>query len=157
MPGVFRRTLSHIWLRLNLPMFLLKVGLLTLVYIDSFINLVRPWSSLPMMLKLSEVALCPVQRLCTWLLEMFLVPFPRVLEVSLCILHHNPLQCIGNCKWHTFPVFGVLVLWSDKQLFDCSTPFEKYLDSILVADVLETLPQSLEIRYHYVACIGFYP
>ena len=48
---VLNRTLSHI--RLHLPTFLLSVGLLTLIYIDSFIVLARPWSSLPMMLTFS--------------------------------------------------------------------------------------------------------
>ena len=39
--GVLKRTLSHICLRLNLLMFLFKVGLFTLMQIDSLINLDR--------------------------------------------------------------------------------------------------------------------
>ena len=35
-PGVLRSTLSHIWCKLNLPMILLSVMLLTLMYMDSF-------------------------------------------------------------------------------------------------------------------------
>ena len=35
--GVLQSTLSHIWCKLNLPLFLLRVGLLTLMYIDSLI------------------------------------------------------------------------------------------------------------------------
>ena len=38
-PGVLRKTLSHIWGKLNLPMFLLNVGLLTLIKLDSLIFL----------------------------------------------------------------------------------------------------------------------
>ena len=45
--GVLSKTLSHIWLRLYLPIFLLSMGLLTLMQIDSFIVLARPWSFLP--------------------------------------------------------------------------------------------------------------
>ena len=49
--GVLNGTLSHIWWRLYLPTFLLSVGLLTLMYIDSLIVLARPWYSLPIILK----------------------------------------------------------------------------------------------------------
>ena len=41
---MLNRTLSHIRWRLYLPTFLLSVGLLTLMYIDSWIVLARPWS-----------------------------------------------------------------------------------------------------------------
>ena len=51
--GVLDMTLSHIWLRLYLATVLLSVELLTLMNVDSFTVLARPWSSLPMMLKLS--------------------------------------------------------------------------------------------------------
>ena len=40
-PLVLSSTLSHIWDRLNLPMLLFKEGLLTLMYIDSFIFLAK--------------------------------------------------------------------------------------------------------------------
>ena len=38
-PGVLSRTLSHMWGKLNLPMFLFNVGLLTLIKIDSLMFL----------------------------------------------------------------------------------------------------------------------
>ena len=38
-PEVLIKTLSHIWGKLNLPTLLFKVGLLTLINIDSFIYL----------------------------------------------------------------------------------------------------------------------
>ena len=41
-PGVLRSTLSHIWCKLNLPICLLRVGLLTLMYIDSLIICNKP-------------------------------------------------------------------------------------------------------------------
>ena len=53
---VLNRTLCHISWRLYLPTFLLSVGLLTLMYIDSLIVLAMPWYSLPMML--SCLGLC---------------------------------------------------------------------------------------------------
>ena len=57
------RTSSHIWGRWYLPMFLFRDGLLTLMYIASFISLMRFWSSLPTMLKLSSVVLWHVMLL----------------------------------------------------------------------------------------------
>ena len=46
--------------KLFLPMFLFRVGLLTLIYMDSVIILVKPCPSLPTMLKLSMVVRWPV-------------------------------------------------------------------------------------------------
>ena len=40
-PGVLSKTLSHIPGKLNLPMFLFNVGLLTLINIDSLIFLAK--------------------------------------------------------------------------------------------------------------------
>ena len=51
------RTSSHTCGRWYLPMFLLRDGLLTLINIDSLINLERFCSSLPTMLKLLMLAL----------------------------------------------------------------------------------------------------
>ena len=59
-PGVLRSTLSYIWCKLNLPIFLLMVGLLTLIYIDSLIVLAMAWPSLPIIWKLSCVVVWPV-------------------------------------------------------------------------------------------------
>ena len=79
--GVLNRTLSHIWWRLYLPTFLLSVGLLTLMYIDSLIVLARPWSSFPIMVKFSGLVLCPVWVLCAWMgwrfFQVFLVSFSK--------------------------------------------------------------------------------
>ena len=38
-PGVLIETLSHIWCKLNLPTLLFRVGLLTLINMDSLIYL----------------------------------------------------------------------------------------------------------------------
>ena len=57
---VVNRTSPHICGRWNLPMFLLRDGLLTLINNASFIALMRFWSSLPTILKLSMVILWPV-------------------------------------------------------------------------------------------------
>ena len=84
--GVLSRTLSNTWWRLCLPIFLFSAGLLILMYIDSFIILARPWSSLPMILKLSGVVLFPVRVLHAWMGEgsfrCSLYLSSRVLDVS---------------------------------------------------------------------------
>ena len=54
---VLNRTSSHICGRWNLPTFLLMDGLLTLINNASCIALLRFWSSLPTILKLSMVML----------------------------------------------------------------------------------------------------
>ena len=51
-PEVLIITLSHIWGRLNLPTLLFRVGLLTLIKMDSLIYLDKWYSSLPNILKL---------------------------------------------------------------------------------------------------------
>ena len=49
-----------------LSTFLLSVGLLTLMYIDSLVVLDKPWSCLPIMLKFSGVVLCSIWVQCTF-------------------------------------------------------------------------------------------
>ena len=106
---VLHRTLSHIWWKLYLPTFLLSVGLLTLMNIDSFIVLARPWSSLPMILKLSGVVLCPVWVLCMWMgegsLRFSLTLFPKVLDVS--PMYFSSHVSSPHCS--TLLVHGILV------------------------------------------------
>ena len=54
--------------------------------IDSLMVLACPWSSLPIMLKLVSVIVCPVCCMCTWMgegcLRCSLLLFPSVLAVS---------------------------------------------------------------------------
>ena len=64
--GVLIRTSFYMHGRWYLPMFLLRDGLLTLLYNDSFIVLVRFLSSLPTMLKLSTVVVWPVMLQCSY-------------------------------------------------------------------------------------------
>ena len=46
-PGVLSKTLTYMRGKLNLPIFLFNVGLLTLIKIDSLIFLAKPCPSLP--------------------------------------------------------------------------------------------------------------
>ena len=45
-PGVLSKSLSHMWCKLNLPIFLFNVGLLTLIKIDSLMFLAKSCPSL---------------------------------------------------------------------------------------------------------------
>ena len=54
---VLNRTSCHMCGRWHLPMFLLRDGLLTLMYKASLIDLMRFWSSLPTILKFLIVTL----------------------------------------------------------------------------------------------------
>ena len=45
--GVLSKTMSHMWGKLNLPIFLINVGLLTLIKMDSLMFLAKPCPSLP--------------------------------------------------------------------------------------------------------------
>ena len=66
---VLNRTSSHMCGRWNLPMFLLRDGLLTLMYSASLIALLRFWSSLPTILKFSLVTWWPVMLLWSYIGE----------------------------------------------------------------------------------------
>ena len=132
---VLKRTLSHMWLCWNLPIFLFRVGLFTLMKIDSLINLVKSWPSLPVMLKLSWLSWCPVSWLCTWMVKgslrccSYLSPGPQIF--LWCTPPHSPKLCIGNNKWHHFSpwvpclwawpvsVWGSYHLWNVFQFLIC--------------------------------------
>ena len=96
MPGVLNRTLSHIWLNWNISIFLFSVGLFTLMKMDSLINLVKSYPSLPVMLKLSWVVVCPICWLCSWIGE-------GSSEVLFCTFPQCP-RCLSN-------VFFSHILW----------------------------------------------
>ena len=63
-PGVLSKTLSHMWGKLNSPMFLFNGGLLTLMNIDSLIFLAKLCPSLPIIWKLLWLLGWPVCLLC---------------------------------------------------------------------------------------------
>ena len=59
-PSVLSKTLSHIWGKLNLPIFLFSVGLFTQINIDSLILLAKLCPSHPIIWKLCWVVGWPV-------------------------------------------------------------------------------------------------
>ena len=94
MLGVLKRTLSHMWLSRNLPTFLLRVALFTLMKNDSLINLVMSWPSLPIMLKLSWLNWCPVSWLWT-------------ITNGWKLVYDQPKFCF----WESTEKFQVVIIW----------------------------------------------
>ena len=90
-------------------MFWFKVGLFTLMKIGSIMVLAWPWSSLPMMLKLVSVMLCPVCCMCSWMgegcLRCSLHLSPRVLAVS-------PMYSSLQAMWLHWKLYMMLLLFS---------------------------------------------
>ena len=68
-PGVLSKTLSPMWGKLNLPMFLSNVGLLTPIKIDYLIFLAKPCPSLPIIWKLFWLVGWPVWLLWWWMVR----------------------------------------------------------------------------------------
>ena len=62
--GMVNNILSQMCGRLYFPIFLLRVGLFTLMYMDSLMALARLLSSLPIILKLSKVVSWPLLLCC---------------------------------------------------------------------------------------------
>ena len=85
-PGVLSKTLSHMWGKLNLPMFPFSVGLLNLMNMDSLIFLAKLCPSLPIIWKLLWLVGWPVWLMCWWMgdrpFRCSLYLSPKVLEVS---------------------------------------------------------------------------
>ena len=84
--GIVNSILSHICGRLYFPMFLFRVGLLTLINMASCMVLAKLFSSLPMILKLFIDVIWPLVFWCVDIAEGFfkcsLNLSPKVLEVG---------------------------------------------------------------------------
>ena len=135
------RTSSHMWGRWYLPMFLFRDGPLTLIYIDSLINLERFCSSLPTILKLFSVVVWPVMLLWSCIGEgafrCSLNLSPNVLAVSLCIPHHIPTCHIYICKLHHFFGDVIFVFRCHKFFFDGFSTLKVNFYAISLACILK--------------------
>ena len=109
---LLNRTSCHICGRWFLPTFLFRNGLLTLMYIDSFMNLMRFFSSLPNILNLSSVVLWPV--MLKWsnsgegVFRCYLNLSPNVLEDS--PMYSSLHSTLPQLYLYMMPLF--LVIWS---------------------------------------------
>ena len=115
---------------------------------DSLINLVSSWPSLPIMLKLSWISWCPVDQMCAWIGEGSLrgpgcltdIFFPTVYSSTLVTVYYSTLLLL----W-------VLVLGPCQHLFDGPVTFEVCLYPILCAGAFDAFPQALNIWDNYVS------
>ena len=111
---VLNRTSSQICGRCYLPMFLLRDGLLTLMYGASLIVLMSFWSSLPTMLKLSMVTSWPVILKWSYIWEgafwCSLNLSPNVLEDS--PIYSSSHSTLSHLYLHMTPLFFWIGSWS---------------------------------------------
>ena len=125
---VLNRTSSQMWGRWYLSMFLLRDGLLTLMYNASFIALLRFWSSLPTILKLSMVTLVTtvVTMVIDWgaCLLMFSEPLSKCSWgfTYVFLITVNPAMPISTDD-HTLLEDWILILWGHQEDFDGITSF----------------------------------
>ena len=99
--GMLNNILSQMCGRLYFPIFLLSVGLFTLMYIDSLIVLAKLLSSPPIILKFSMHVSWPLMFWCWNIGEgPSSVPciFPQMFSlIHQCTLHHS--QCSHRCSY----------------------------------------------------------
>ena len=119
--GVLSKTLSHMWGKLNLPMFQFSVGLLTLMNMDSLIFLAKLCPSLPIIWKLLWLVGWPVWLLCWWMAEgsfrCSLYLSPKVLEVSPMYSSSQERSHFGTNRWPHFGWPYVLCPWGKLVCF----------------------------------------
>ena len=126
---MLNRTSSHMWGRWYLPMFLLRDGLLTLIYFASLIVLIRFWFSIPTSLKLSMVVLWPVMlkfsKCSGWLSYIFIITFHPVTFISV---------DDTTLLWD-----AIFILGSHKEASDSIHSFKVHLYSMISAYILQAL------------------
>ena len=109
---MLNRASSHMSGRWYLPMFLFWGGLLTCMYIESFISLMRFWSFLLTMLKFSSVVIWPVMLKWTYIGEG---AFRCSLNLSPNVLEDSPIysslhSTLSHLNLYMMPLF--FVIWS---------------------------------------------
>ena len=149
------RTSSQICGRWYLPMFLLRDGLLALINKASFMVLVRFWSSLPSMEKLSIVTSWPEV---LWWSYMGDGALRCSFNLSSKFLADSPIysssqSTLSHLNLYMTPLFfvdWVFVFWWYKVVFDGLTTFQVNINPILLANVFIALTESLMVWNHNV-------
>ena len=155
--GLANRTLFQMCGRLYLPMFLLLVGLFTLIHLASLMALAILWPSLAMILKFSIVVLWPVM---FWCSKMGDGAFKCSLYLSSKVLagsiidssSHSVLPHLNQYMMLLWFVMASLSLGTSTDFSKCSllwnVPGHHICHKFLVA-----LTWALWIRYHYVTSL----
>ena len=108
------RTLFQMCGRLYLPMFLLRVGLLTLMYMVSLMALDIVWPALAMILKFSNVVLWPVNLSCSKIGD---VAFKCSLYLSSKVLADSPIYSSSHSVLHPWNLYMMLLCFVLASLF----------------------------------------
>ena len=130
--GMLNRTSSHMCGRWYLPTFLFRDGSLSLMYMASFMALIRFWSSFPTILQFSILMVWPVDVIVViyggWGLLMFLQPFTkssgRLTNVLFITLH--PITFILVDDTTSFQLW-ILIFGCHQEAFDGDTSLEVHL------------------------------
>ena len=154
--GVLIKTLSNKWGKLNLTTLLFKVGLLTLINMDSLICLDRWCPSLPIILKFLWLMGWLVWLLWGWIGEgsfrCSVYLSPKVLEVFLYVLIITPkVPTLIPIDGITLVDHRVFVLGGDQEVFDGAATFEVSLDAIPSTDLFDTFTKTLCVGYDNMA------
>ena len=157
--GIVNKFLCQICGRLYFPIFLLRVGLFTLIYTDSLMVLAKLISSLPIILKFSIDVSWPLLLWCinigdgafrcslnlspkvsSWLSYVFFIAVNLPTTVAV-----NGTVLVGHY---------VLILWWHQDVLQCLTSLEVYSYSMFPTNVLNTLTYALCVWYYHVALFG---
>ena len=158
-PGVLSKTLSHMWGKLNLPLFLFRVGLLTLINMNSLIFLAKQCPSLPIIWKFFWVVGWPALLLWWCIGEVSfscsLNLLPKVLEVS---PMYSSLQ-VRSPHWNQYMApllleMGFLSLGETSRFFDGAITFEVGLYTIPPTDPFNDFAETLGVWYDNMT-LGF--
>ena len=152
--GLLHRTLSHMRGRWYLPVFLFGDGLLTLMYRASFMVLIRFWSSLPTMLKLSMLTSWPDLFEWSYIGEG---AFRCSLNLSANVLADSPVYSSSHSTLSIY-IYIWLHSFSGCDLypleplggFDGETSFEMHLYPILLAWSFYALTETLIVWNHHI-------
>ena len=123
--------------------------------------LASPWSSIPMVLKLLSVVLCPVCCMCAWMGEgcfrCFLHLSPRgPCLFPLSILIAGYVIVLEAVDYSTFLVLWVLVLGFHEDLLEHGVALEVSLYSILTTYLFETYQQPQYVWYDCISHGGIW-
>ena len=138
------RTPSHMWGRWYLPMFLFRVGSLTLMNRASLFALVRFWSSLPTIVKLLMLMLWPVVLQWSNIGEgafwCSLKPFCKISSRFSIVFFLTPMfTALVSVYDSTFVCDKIFVLGSHEEAFDGLSSFKVKLYPKFVACPLYSL------------------
>ena len=135
-------------------MLLFKVGLLTLINIDSYIFLAKLCPSLPIIWKFLWLVGWPVRLLCWWMGEgsfrCFFYLSPKVLEVSPIYSSSQP----GSPHWYQYmaPLWLTIgsLSWGDQEVLDGAATFKVVLNVISTTDLFDAYTKTLCVGYDNV-------